>query len=346
MICKHLFKCLMLFAACASGMLVPVRAAEPGAPSPHAIDIPKWFSESFLELRDDVADAAKQGKRLMLYFGQDGCPYCRTLMQDNFSRPYIVDIARREFVAVALNLWGDREVAWLDGRKLTEKALAAELKVQFTPTLLFFDEQGKVVLRLNGYVPPDKFFMALNYVASKQERKQSFTAYLQAQPGPAAFSLMATESYMRRAPLDFAALFAKRDKPAIVFIEHAACEECKELHREGLQRPEVKRLIAAFNAVQIELHGTRVVKALDGKAWEEIEWARAQNVVYLPTMIFYDAAGKEVFRNEGYLRPFHLATTLDYVASGAYLREPSFQRFIQRRSDALRAQGEDVDLWK
>ena len=43
---------------------------------------------------------------------------------------------------------------------------------------------------------------------------------------------------------------------------------------------------------------------------------------------------------------WHLAAVLDYVASGAYRGEPSFQRFLQKRADALRAAGQPVDLWK
>ena len=39
-------------------------------------------------------------------------------------------------------------------------------------------------------------------------------------------------------------------------------------------------------------------------------------------------------------------TAMDYVASGAYLKETSFQRYVQARAEALRARGEVVDLWK
>jgi CelD/BcsL family acetyltransferase involved in cellulose biosynthesis len=49
---------------------------------------------------------------------------------------------------------------------------------------------------------------------------------------------------------------------------------------------------------------------------------------------------------EAYLRPFHLASALDYVSSGAYRKEPSFQRFIQTRAERLRDRGETVDLWR
>src|SRR5688572_29982896 len=128
-------------------LTLPVEAQEP----------PAWFSESLLDLRDDVAEAAAQGKRVLLYFGQDGCPYCRRLMEVNFRQAEIAKKARQHFVALALNIWGDREVTWTDGTVTTEKQLAARLKVQFTPTILFLDERGNVALRLNGYYQPHDF---------------------------------------------------------------------------------------------------------------------------------------------------------------------------------------------
>ena len=90
---------------------------------------PAWFTESLLDLREDVAEAAAQKKRVLLYFGQDGCPYCRRLMEVNFRQAEIAKKTREHFVALALNIWGDREVTWTDGTVTTEKQLAARLKV-------------------------------------------------------------------------------------------------------------------------------------------------------------------------------------------------------------------------
>ena len=75
-------------------------------------------------------------------------------------------------------------------------------------------------------------------------------------------------------------------------------------------------------------------------------WTRELKVLYTPAVIFFDARGREVFRTEAYFRPFHFASVLDYVASGAYLKQPSFQRFVQERAEALRARGEKVELWE
>jgi thioredoxin-related protein len=122
---------------------------------------PEWFVESFLDLREDAAEAAREGKRLMIYFMQDGCPYCRELVTVNFRDARIVEKMRRHFMSVRINIWGDREVTTADGRKLAEKRFAAELKVQFTPTLVFFDDKGAAVHRINGYLPPEAFSAAL-----------------------------------------------------------------------------------------------------------------------------------------------------------------------------------------
>lgn len=319
--------------------------AFPAAPSPQAIDIPKWFSESFLDLRDDVRDAAKEGRRLMLYFGQDGCPYCKALMKVTFGDAAIVAKTRRHFTPIALNLWGDREVTWVDGRKLTEKELAKSLRVQFTPTLLFFDEKGGVVLRLNGYSPPEKFRVAIDYVSGRMEGKQSFTDYLAGLPAEAGAAALASEPFFERGPPDLPRAL-KAGKPVIAVFERKSCRDCTELHREGFARPEVKRLLGGFRVVQLDLLGEREVVTPEGRRSTERDWARALQVVNTPSFVFFGRDGKEVFRADGYLRPFHLASTLDYVASGAYRDEPSFQRFIQKRADKLRAAGAKVDLWE
>src|SRR5437899_1380646 len=52
-------------------------------------DAPAWFANSLLHLPDDVAEAAKEGKRVMLYFEQNGCPYCKRMVEVNFADPKI-----------------------------------------------------------------------------------------------------------------------------------------------------------------------------------------------------------------------------------------------------------------
>ena len=339
--------------ALAAALLVtlspPVAAAgaapEAFNPGAHAIDIPAWFRETFLDFREDIRDAAKDGKRLMVYFGQDGCPYCRELMRVNFAQKDIAERARRHFEAIALNIWGDREVTWTDGRTMSEKALAARLKVQYTPTLLFFDEGGAVVLRLNGYYPPHKFRAALDYVAGKEERKTAFSAYLQRHAREPASGRLHDQPFFLKAPLALDRTRRPAARPLAVLFEQKECSTCDELHREGFGTPAVRALIGKFDVARLELFGTERLVTPHGASLSAAQWGRELKVAYTPTIVFFDAKGTEVFRIEAYLKPFHLASGLDYVASGAYRTQPSFQRYIQARAEKIRAAGGRVDLW-
>jgi len=315
-------------------------------PSPHAIDVPKWFAQSFLDVREDIRDATREGKRLLVYFGQDGCPYCKALMKVNFGQPDIVAKTRAHFVPIALNIWGDREVTWLDGRKVSEKELARILRVQYTPTLLFLDEQGAVVLRLNGYSPPDKFRVALDYVSGRKESLQSFTDFQAGLEPEKPGGKLALQPFFERGTPDLRRALSSSGKPVVVLFERTSCRDCAEMHRDGFTRAEVRSLISAFKVLQVNALGSGRVVTGEGRSATERDWARALQIVNTPTLVFFDAAGAEVFRVEGYVRPFHLASALEYVASGAYREEPSFQRFVQKRADALRAAGQAVNLMK
>jgi len=136
-------------------------------------EAPEWFAETFLDLREDVAEAAKDGKRLMAYFWLEGCPYCRQLVSVTFKDPKIVGRMRRGFVAVAINVRGDREVTWTDGATMSEKQLTALLKVRSTPTLIFFDEKGGIALRVSGYHDPGQFDAVLDQASGRAPSPRS-----------------------------------------------------------------------------------------------------------------------------------------------------------------------------
>jgi thioredoxin-related protein len=325
------------------GLCLAAAPARAQLVSPHAIEIPAWFSDSLLELREEVREAAAQDRRVMLYFGQDGCPYCRALMQVNFSQRPIVDKARRHFVAIALNVWGDREVTWLDGSRQSEKQLAARLKVQFTPTLVFLDEAGAVALRVNGYYPPRRFEAALDYVAARKERTTAFADYLARAYREEASATLHGQPFLMPPPLDLRRPSGAR--PLAVLFETPYCAGCDELHREGFARPEVKAELAQFDVARVSLADAQALVVPDGRRVPAQQWARELAIAYAPSIVFFDGP-KEVFRIEAYVRPFHLASSFAYVSSRAYRREPSFQRYLQARGEALRRRGEPPELWR
>jgi len=330
------------------GLALRPGPAQAQVASPHAIDIPRWFSNSLLDFQHEVADAAREGKRVMVYFGQDGCPYCKALMKANFGPGAITDKTRRHFVAVAINIWGDLDTTWTDGSAATEKALARKLNVQFTPTLVFLDTDGRVQLRLNGYQPPERFTHVLDYLIERRDREQSLAEYLALQMKEPVQPTTGPRSYLMK---DVASLArAGRGRPLAVLFESPACKACAEMHAEAFTRAPMQPLLRGFDVARL-LPGPAgttpaTLVAPDGTRTDTRAWARDLRINLYPTVVFFDAQGREAFRFDGYMRPFHIESAFDYVASGAFRQEPQFQRYVQARAERLQAAGRTVDLWR
>jgi thioredoxin-related protein len=306
--------------------------------------LPPAFTETLLELPDDAAQAAKSGKRLLLYFGQQGCPYCKELMQTSFTQKAVTDTVAKHFVAIGFDLFGDREVTWFDGKVRREKEFAKFLKVQFTPTILLLDETGNTIARINGYYPPHRFSAALEYSAQRLEGKLGFAEHMKAVPQAGASATLNEQSFFMKPPYDLRRKAG--GKPLAVLFESRHCAACDELHKEGFKRDATRTAMARFDVVRFALSAKDKLTAPDGRSTTAEAWGRELKVSYTPSVLFFDDTGKEVFRLEAYLRPFHFASSFEYVGSGAYAREPEFQRFLQHKADHMKERGEKLELWK
>jgi thioredoxin-related protein len=152
-----------------------------------------WFLESFLELGDDLAGAAKAGKRFAIMWELKGCPYCRETHLVNFARADIEDFIKTNFEVLQLNIIGSRPVKDFDGTEVSEKALAGKYGIRFTPTFQFFPDSAaglsdkppekREVARAPGYLRPDDFLALFRFVREKGYETKSFRDYLRSARG-------------------------------------------------------------------------------------------------------------------------------------------------------------------
>ena len=306
-------------------------------------EIPTWFKQSFLDLREDIAEAKKSNRRVMIYFHQNNCPYCAELVNNNFSQKPVVDYMNRHFDAIHINMWGDREITYLDGKTYSEKDLAAKLKIWFTPTLLFLDEIGKVALRINGYYPPNRFMTVLEYVAGRHESRISFRDYSADKLKPATHGQLNKAPYFLQPPYNLAKL--PGDKPVAVFFEQKDCPACDTLHKEIMADSITITELKAFHTIQLDMWSNQNIVLFNGKTVSARKWAKDLGISYAPSAVLFDK-GTEVIRIEAFLKGFHVQSVINYVSSGSYKTEPSFQRFITKRAEQLLEQGHKVDIWK
>lgn len=309
-------------------------------------EYPAWFKNSFLNLRDDVQEAQRANKRVMLLITQDNCPYCNALVEHNLAQKDIETLMQKNFDVIAINIWGDREVIALDGARHTEKSYAAALKVQFTPTLLFFNESGETILRLNGYMPPSRFKTALEYVAQHHDKNISYRDYLATQAPAATSGALISEDFFKPAPYDFRNKPSAKSRPFAVFFEQKDCPNCAELHSKVLVDQETRGVMRNLDVVQLDMWSTTPLITPQGKRKTAREWAKALDVKYAPTIVLFNEQGQEIIRSEAFFKVFHTQGILRYVVEGAYKTEPNFQRYLSARADKLREQGQDVDIWR
>jgi len=302
------------------------------------VETPAWFKNSFLDLAEDIEEAAENNKRLLLYFHQEGCPYCSRMIKENFTETHNLAYVQKHFDVVEINMWGDRDLVAVGERDFKEKEFAAALRVQYTPTLIFLDEQGKVALRLNGYYPPQKLQQALRFVAGHEEKNQSFAEYQQAQ-SQSQRSALINEDFYR--PVGS----PRQHDHLAVYFESNACEACETLHAKVLSDPATRALIPQMDNWQIDRFSTATIKTPDGRRLPAREWADELNIGYTPSVVFFDKDQRVVMRIEGFIKTFHFQSVYDYVLTGSYIKEPSFQRYIAARGEHLRELGFDTDIW-
>lgn len=136
-----------------------------------------WAVTSFLDLREDFAEAKAGAKRFAVIFEQRGCIYCTKMHTEVLAQRYINDYVRENFAIVQLDLFGAREVTDFDGTKVSEAKLAERWGVQFTPTIVFFmDEipaekaawgQALEVVRMSLGFGPATFYDLFVWVRAK-----------------------------------------------------------------------------------------------------------------------------------------------------------------------------------
>lgn len=297
---------------------------------------PDWFLESFLEIADDAAKAAAEGKHLILFFDSEGCPYCYKMIEESFKQPPNGDFVRASFDTIALNIRGSREVAFTEKLRFSEKDLARHIGLRFTPTMLFLDGNSKVVLRVDGYRSVRDFGYLLSYVNDKAYLKTRLADYLEDQTAPSVYSLRPHPSFESISDLS-----TVRNKPLMVIFEDESCEGCDALHDNILSLDATKALLEDLTVVRFDARSTAPIVDPEGNATTPAQWANQLELNYRPGVVMFDE-GKEVFRIDALRYRFHFQQSLKYVGERQWRNYARYQDFARAHRESILASGEDV----
>ena len=299
---------------------------------------PDWFKLSSGDLRDDLKAAVKDGKEgIMIYYGQKRCSYCEQFINTSLATPDIGKYLREHFDVIALDIWSIDDITDTDGKEYTERELAVKYGTNFTPSLIFYDDQGNKAFRLRGFHPPYKFRAALNYVVEKFYQQESYRDYLaRAEPGLFFYEDDLNErDFFTPPPHNLDRSGKTAAKPLVVFFERGNCHACDLLHTGPFNDERIIRELQQMQAVQLNITADANITTPAGEKTTARKWAEKLGIFHTPTLIFFDEAGREIIRIDSIVKFYRAWGVLDYVNQRGYLTQPDYQqwRLAQREID-------------
>jgi len=132
------------------------------------------------DYQGEIEAAADEGKRLIMFFHQTGCPYCDKMKARVHPDAGVQAYFEDKFVMMETNIKGNLDIVMPDGTPGTEYDFARKSRVRATPVYIFYDTDGSQALRATGFLDPKRFKLAGQYVVEGVHKtKKSFFRYLQ-----------------------------------------------------------------------------------------------------------------------------------------------------------------------
>jgi thioredoxin-related protein len=305
------------------------------------VKYPAWFKESFLDLRDDLADARKAGKRgVIVFLSQKNCNHCQAFIDTTLSDPVIFDRIQKTYDVIALDIFNDLELTDIDGSIRSIKAFADAQRARLTPTLLFYGVEGSRLLKIIDFYPPVKFNQVLDYIDGGYYQRETLSQYLQKdRTGTAEKQRDITYDFtlFTRPPHMLDRTRFKGQRPLLVVFETPDCMTCLRFHQWVLDDQEVRRLMSEFDAVQLNaLDNTTKVMIPSGNYLTPRQWSEELQLAYDISVIFFDEDGKEVHRLDAETGRDRMSGSMQYVLEKSYQRHEQFLQW--RKENALKKQ--------
>ena len=303
-------------------------------------EAPEWFKESFLDMSDDIDEAKENNKHVMLFMDLNGCPYCTRMLKESFiAKNETSDFAKKHFDVINLNVKGSREIAWSEEETFTEKALARKLKVQYSPTVIFLDENKKTVVRVNGYRSAKNFKNILEYVQGKHYKNMKLTDFIEKVKDKSLYTLKDNKIFKNITDL------SDIETPLAIIFEDGSCTQCDYFHNNSLKNKDVLNEFSKFTVVRLDASSDTPIINTDGDKITPKQWANELNLDYRPGILLYND-GDLISTVDALLYNFHFKELLRYVSGKHYQEYNGYLTYLRIRQQELLNQGINIDISK
>lgn len=299
--------------------------------------IPDWFKLSLLDLIEDAEDSGEKSKHLILFMHLKACPYCTRMLKENFRKGDNKTYMQKHFDVIAINIRGDKEISWKNGKIYSEILFAKKMGVFATPTIVFLDTKGRKVLQLNGYRKPQAFRDVLEYIHVRHYRKITLAQFIKRKQRKAVYSFL-PHPYIKT----LSNMNAYQQPLAIIF-ENRDCADCAEFHKKVLNHTSVLPELKQYLFVRLNTYSQKKVFTPSGRKLKPAEWAKGLGLNYRPGLALYNK-GKLISLINGRYYHFHFKENLRYVSGGHYKRFRKFSLYLKARQKELLNKGININL--
>lgn len=116
----------------------------------------------------------------------------------------------------------------------------------------------------------------------------------------------------------------------MVYFGQKRCAYCEQFLQENLGAPDIERYVREhYDIVPFDIWGIEDIIDTNGETYTERELSLRYKTNFTPSLVFYDLAGKPMFRLRGYYPPYKFRAALNYVTEGFY-KEETFKEYLDR----------------
>lgn len=144
---------------------IPLAQAEP----------PKAYA--FGDYNLAIHKAAKNGKKIFLYYGRQGCGFCDMTNKKSFSKKEVKQRYSQHYELVYIDAEGSKRMTLPSGEQITEQQFGAKQKVLGTPYFLFLESDGTFIFKAPGFKTAKDLIMFDNYIQGNHYKTKSFNEF-------------------------------------------------------------------------------------------------------------------------------------------------------------------------
>lgn len=299
---------------------------------------PAWFKETlFYDLEENMQEAKSNGKKgMMIVFGTSGCSYCEEFIKKSLGNQELTSLVKTNFDSIAMEIFDDAEMVSPKGKSMSIKQFAKQEGVQFSPTLLFYDTDGRRVLKVTGYQSPERFKHILDFVTGKHYRIESLRDHFKHATKTANNTIsnyqLKSDSLFSKPPYMLQRGHIKAQQPLLVLFEKESCAECQDFHEEVLTSKEVRKTLGEFEVVQINSTDNKtVIRAPNGRRTTPAKWFKRLEFSRLPALVLFNENGEKVLETDALVKRQRMMNSLNFVLERAYEKDWTYQRFARAK---------------